>query len=106
MNGLAKYELSIHWSKHRDDPEWVSRYNEKVRLHNDDIIQGATTLDSGFDLYMPVDGSVYGYGEGNILRNSLKSNDPPSFLDVGVDGARALNLGIRCCMRENSRSSG
>jgi dUTPase len=105
MNGVTKYELSIYLSKNRDDPDWVSRYTEKVRFHNDNIMKGTTTLDSGFDLYMPVDGSEYGYGEGNILRNSLKSNDPPSPLDVGVDGARALNLGIRCCMREKSRSA-
>lgn len=102
---ITKYEMSIYLSKNRDDQEWVTRYNEKVRSHNDNIIKGATTLDSGFDLYMPTDGSDYGYGEGNIFRSSVKSNDPPSPLDVGVDGARALNLGIRCCMRENSSTT-
>ena len=95
---LTKYELHIYLSKNRDDPEWVSRYNEKVNKHNENIINGATTIDSGFDLFMPQNGTEYGYGVDNLMSlttaNSVESS-------MGADGARALNLGVRCCMREN-----
>jgi dUTPase len=101
---ITKYELTIYLSKNRDDDEWVSRYKEKVRLHNEKIIKYAgnatstDTVDSGFDLFMPTDGSEY--GEGNLIQNtSLEYNNVTSLLNVGVDGARALNLGVKCCMR-------
>ena len=96
---LTKYELYIYLSKNRDDDEWVSRYNEKVNKHNDNIINGATTIDSGFDLFMPNNGTEYGYGV-DILMSLTTATSVES--SMGADGARALNLGVRCCMRENS----
>lgn len=98
-NHITKYELYMYLSKNRQDEEWVNRYKEKVKTHNDNIINGVTTIDSGFDLFMPSDGSEYGYGEANNIRFGFKSNDPPAPLDIGMDGARALNLGVKCCMR-------
>lgn len=96
---LTKYELYIYLSKNRDDDEWVSRYNEKVNKHNDNIINGATTIDSGFDLFMPQNGTEYGYGVDILMPLTTATSVESS---MGADGARALNLGVRCCMRENS----
>jgi len=96
---LTKYELYIYLSKNRDDPEWVSKYNEKVNNHNANIINGATTIDSGFDLFMPQNGTDYGYGVNNLMSLTTATSVESS---MGADGARALNLGVRCCMRENS----
>jgi dUTPase len=96
---ITKYELYMYLSKNREDEEWVNRYKEKVQTHNNNIIKGVTTLDSGFDLFMPSDGSEYGYGEANNIRFGFKIHNPPAPLDIGMDGARALNLGVKCCMR-------
>ena len=99
----TKYQLYIYLSKHNDDEEWVSRYKQKVRDHNQKIIDAVAanpataTPDSGFDLFMPLSGTEY--IDSNIMRTDVKNNDPPAPLHVGVDGARALNLGLRCCMR-------
>ena len=98
----TKYQLYIYLSKHNDDEEWVRRYKQKVQTHNQKITATATavatavaaTPDSGFDLFMPHDGTEY---ETAIISRSY--NDPSSSLDIGVDGARGLNLGVRCCMR-------
>lgn len=99
----TKYQLYIYLSKHNDDEEWVRRYKQKVQTHNQKItatVAAATatavaaTPDSGFDLFMPHDGTEY---ETAIISRSY--NDPSSSLDIGVDGARSLNLGVRCCMR-------
>lgn len=101
----TKYQLYIYLSKHSDDEEWVRRYKQKVQTHNQKITDSAwgslfptaATPDSGFDLFMPHDGTEY---ETSIIsRSDIKKNDPPLPLDVGVDGARGLNLGVRCCMR-------
>jgi dUTPase len=46
---------------------------------------------------MPHDGDEY--ANANLLREKVSKNDPPAPLHVGVDGARSLNLGVRCCMR-------
>jgi dUTP pyrophosphatase len=89
----------VYLSKNREDEEWVNRYKDKAQTHNNNIIKGVTTLDSGFDLFMPSDGSEYGYGEANNIRFGFKSYNPPAPLDIGMDGARALNLGVKCCMR-------
>ena len=101
----TKYQLYIYLSKHNDDEEWVSRYKQKVQTHNQKITDSAwgslfptaVTPDSGFDLFMPHDGEEY--DNANILREKVSKNDPPAPLHVGVDGARSLNLGVRCCMR-------
>lgn len=99
----TKYQLYIYLSKNRDDPEWVQRYKQKVHDHNQKII--AQTLaatyapaDSGFDLFMPTDGTEYGYGVENLLSRQLITN-PGITSSQGVDGARGLNLGVRACMR-------
>jgi dUTPase len=101
----TKYQLYIYLSKHNDDEEWVSRYKQKVKDHNQKITDSAwgslfptaATPDSGFDLFMPHDGEEY--DNANILHEKVRKNDQPLPLHVGVDGARALNLGVRCCMR-------
>ena len=98
----TKYQLYIYLSKHSDDEEWVRRYKQKVSDHNQKITDATAnpataTPDSGFDLFMPFSGTEY--IDSNIMRTDVKNNDPPAPLHVGVDGARALNLGIRCCMR-------
>ena len=58
----------------------------------------AATPDSGFDLFMPNDGVDYGYGVDNLLSRQYITN-PGITCSSGVDGARGLNLGVRCCMR-------
>lgn len=95
---MTKYQLYVYLSKNRDDPEWVSRYTQKVNDHNQKIAAGLTP-DSGFDLFMPLSGVEY--TEANILRSHVINNNRPQPLPlhVGVDGARGLNLGVRCCMR-------
>ena len=98
---MTKYQLYIYLSKNRDDEEWVARYKKKVQDHNQKIHAAATataTPDSGFDLFMPTDGVDYGYGVENLLSRQIITN-PGITSSVGVDGARGLNLGVRCCMR-------
>lgn len=92
----TKYELYINLSKNQDDPEWVARYREKVDEHNQKI--ATSTPDSGFDLFMPTNGEEYGYGVDNLISRQFISN-PGITSSNGVDGARGLNLGVRCCMR-------
>ena len=92
----TKYELYINLSKNQDDPEWVARYREKVDEHNHKIT--TATPDSGFDLFMPTNGDEYGYGVDNLISRQFISN-PGITSSNGVDGARGLNLGVRCCMR-------
>jgi dUTPase len=96
----TKYNLYIYLSKNRDDTEWVERYRQKVRIHNQKIQDAAeaATPDSGFDLFMPNEGSDYGYGVENLLSRQYITS-PGITSSAGVDGARGLNLGIRCCMR-------
>ena len=95
---MTKYQLYIYLSKNQEDPEWVSRYKQKISDHNQKI-DTAVTPDSGFDLFMPLSGVEY--AETNIIRSDVINNNPPQPLPlhVGVDGARGLNLGVRCCMR-------
>ena len=108
----TKYQLYIYLSKHNDDEEWVGRYKQKVQHHNQKITDSAwgslfptaATPDSGFDLFMPHDGEEY--DNANILREKVRKNDPPLPLHVGVDGARSLNLGVRCCMRVTPPTTG
>lgn len=93
---MTKYQLYIYLSKNSDDAEWTQRYRNKVREHNQKIATAAP--DSGFDLFMPTDGTDYGYGVENLLsRNYI--NNPGITSSVDVDGARGLNLGVKCCMR-------
>jgi len=92
----TKYELYINLSKNQDDPEWVARYKQKVDEHNQKI--ATATPDSGFDLFMPTNGDKYGYGVDNLISRQFISN-PGITSSIGVDGARGLNLGVRCCMR-------
>ena len=102
----TKYQLYIYLSKNQDDAEWVQRYKQKVRIHNQKIqdaawgflFPDASTPDSGFDLFMPNDGADYGYGVDNLLSRQFITN-PGITSSAGVDGARGLNLGVRCCMR-------
>lgn len=95
---MTKYQLYIYLSKNQEDTEWVSRYKQKISDHNQRIAI-AVTPDSGFDLFMPLSGVEY--AEANILRSDVINNNRPQPLPlhVGVDGARGLNLGVRCCMR-------
>ena len=99
---MTKYQLYVYISKNRHDTEWVSRYTQKVNDHNQKIVAGLTP-DSGFDLFMPLSGVEY--AEANILRSDVINNNPPAPLHVGVDGARGLNLGVRCCMRMSQSST-
>ena len=94
---MTKYELYIYLSKNQDDPEWVARYKQKVDDHNQKIIAGGLA-DSGFDLFMPNNGADYGYGVDNLISRQFISN-PGITSSIGVDGARGINLGVRCCMR-------
>ena len=102
----TKYQLYIYLSMNQDDAEWVQRYRQKVRIHNQKIqdaawgglFPDAATPDSGFDLFMPNDGADYGYGVDNLLSRQYITN-PGITSSSGVDGARGLNLGVRCCMR-------
>lgn len=96
---MTKYQLYIYLSKNRDDPEWVQRYQQKVQEHNGKILAATATPDSGFDLFMPTDGTEYGYGVDNLLsRNDI--NNPGITTSSCVDGARGLNLAVRACMRK------
>jgi dUTPase len=99
---MTKYQLYIYLSKNQEDPEWVSRYKQKADDHNRKIIASATP-DSGFDLFMPLSGTEY--IDTNILRSDVINSNPPAPLHVGVDGARGLNLGVRCCMRVSSATT-
>jgi len=47
---------------------------------------------------MPNVGADYGYGVDNLLSRQYITN-PGITSSAGVDGARGLNLGVRCCMR-------
>ena len=94
----TKYQLYIYLSKNQDDADWVQRYRQKVQDHNQKIQDAAATPDSGFDLFMPNDGVDYGYGVDNLLSRQYITN-PGITCSSGVDGARGLNLGVRCCMR-------
>jgi dUTPase len=103
----TKYQLYIYLSKNQDDAEWVERYRQKVRDHNQkiqDAAATATTADSGFDLFMPNDGADYGYGIDNLISRQFITN-PGITSSAGVDGARGLNLGVRCCMRVTAASA-
>jgi dUTPase len=103
----TKYQLYIYLSKNQDDADWVERYRQKVRDHNQkiqDAATTATTADSGFDLFMPNDGADYGYGVDNLISRQFITN-PGITSSAGVDGARGLNLGVRCCMRVTAASA-
>jgi dUTP pyrophosphatase len=105
---MTKYQLYIYLSKNRDDSEWEQRYRNKVREHNQKVAATAATAtatpDSGFDLFMPIDGKEYGYGVDNLLsRNYI--NNPSITTPVEVDGARGLNLGVKCCMRVSAQTA-
>ena len=101
---MTKYELCVYLSKNQDDAEWVARYKQKVEEHNRKVLEADTadaTADSGFDLFMPTDGEEYGYGVDNLISRQFITN-PGITSSSGVDGARGLNLGVRCCMRAPS----
>jgi dUTP pyrophosphatase len=97
----TKYTLYIYLSKNQEQEEWVARYQKKVKDHNQKIMDGTDTPDSGFDLFMPAEGSDYGYGVDNLI-SSNHIAAPALSPSIGVDGARGLNLGVRCCMRISS----
>lgn len=94
---MTKYQLYIYLSNNKDDEEWTARYRNKVQEHNEKI-HAAATPDSGFDLFMPSNGTEYGYGVDNLISRQFITNPGITSSD-GVDGARGLNLGVRCCMR-------
>jgi dUTPase len=96
---MTKYQLYIYLSKNQDDAEWVTRYKQKAEEHNCKVLSpdANATPDSGFDIFMPTDGTEYGYGVDNLLSRQFITN-PGITHSVGVDGARGLNLGVRCCM--------
>ena len=97
---MTKYHLYIYLSTNKDDEEWVARYKKKVQDHNEKIhdTTATATADSGFDLFMPNEGADYGYGVDNLISRQFITN-PGITSSAGVDGARGLNLGVRCCMR-------
>ena len=104
---MTKYQLYIYLSNNKDDEEWTARYRTKVQEHNEKIraataasaaTAAAATPDSGFDLFMPSNGTEYGYGVDNLISRQFITNPGITSSD-GVDGARGLNLGVRCCMR-------
>jgi dUTPase len=95
---MTKYQLYIYISKNQDDDEWRQRYRNKVREHNQKIHHDSTSADSGFDLFMPNEGSEYGYGVDNLISRQFITN-PGITSSESVDGARGLNLGVRACMR-------
>jgi len=113
---MTKYQLYIYLSKNRDDLEWNARYKQKIDEHNQKIAPSASstaapsataplaTPDSGFDLFMPIDGSEYGYGVDNLISRNYISN-PGITSSATVDGARGLNLGVRACMRKSASAS-
>lgn len=94
---MTKYQLYIYLSNNKDDDEWTQRYRNKVQEHNQKIAAAAAP-DSGFDLFMPNEGTDYGYGVDNLISRQFITN-PGITSSAGVDGARGLNLGVRCCMR-------
>ena len=98
---MTKYELYVYLSKNQDDAEWVARYKQKVEEHNRKVIEADATADSGFDLFMPTNGEEYGYGVDNLISRQFITN-PGITSSSGVDGARGLNLGVRCCMRASA----
>lgn len=103
---MTKYQLYIYLSNNKDDEEWTARYRTKVQEHNEKIHNATATAsasatatpDSGFDLFMPCNGTEYGYGVDNLISRQFITNPGITSSD-GVDGARGLNLGVRCCMR-------
>ena len=97
---MTKYLLYLYLSGNRDDEEWVARYKKKVQDHNEKIRDAAatSTADSGFDLFMPNEGTDYGYGVDNLISRQFITN-PGITSCGGFEGARGLNLGVRCCMR-------
>jgi dUTP pyrophosphatase len=101
---MTKYQLYLYLSNNnnnKDDEEWTARYKKKVQDHNEKICSASAadaTPDSGFDLFMPSNGSDYGYGVDNLISRQFITNPGITSSD-GVDGARGLNLGVRCCMR-------
>jgi dUTPase len=103
---MTKYHLYIYLSKNRDDPEWTARYKQKIHEHNSKITgnDATETPDSGFDLFMPTDGSEYGYGVDNLISRNYISN-PGITTSSGVDGARGLNLAVRVCMQSQQNAS-
>lgn len=102
----------MYLSTNQTDDEWVERYKEKVCTHNQKIqdaawgflFPAAATPDSGFDLFMPNEGADYGYGVDNLISRQFITN-PGITSSAGVDGARGLNLGVRCCMRASSSAT-
>ena len=101
-SAMTKYELYMYLSTNQTDEEWVQKYKEKVSTHNQKIADSAAaTPDSGFDLFMPNEGADYGYGVDNLISRQFITN-PGITSSSGVDGARGLNLGVRCCMRASS----
>lgn len=108
---MTKYQLYVYLSKNQDDAEWVARYKQKVEEHNRKVLDAAespdatdATADSGFDLFMPTNGEEYGYGVDNLISRQFITN-PGITSSIGVDGARGLNLGVRCCMRAAAPAS-
>jgi len=99
---MTKYQLYIYLSNNKDDEEWTARYRNKVQEHNEKIhdatAPATATPDSGFDLFMPSNGTDYGYGVDNLISRQFITNPGITSSD-GVDGARGLNLFVRCCMR-------
>jgi hypothetical protein len=73
----------------QSDAEIVARYRKKVGEHNQKIYD-RLFADSGFDIFMPLDGD-------NYLMNQNCGN---------IDGARFLGLGLKCAMRKREEPCG
>jgi dUTPase len=103
---MTKYELYVYLSKNQDDAEWAARYKQKVEEHNRKVLEADApdAADSGFDLFMPTNGEEYGYGVDNLISRQFITN-PGITSSSGVDGARGLNMGVRCCMRAATATS-
>ena len=78
-----KYELLI-FITNLEDTEMISKYSQKIESNN--------FQDSGFDIFMPNDGSHY-------LADTKKTM-------VSIDGARFLGLGLKCCMLKKGEPCG
>jgi dUTP pyrophosphatase len=70
-----KYELCI-FIINPEDKEIISKYKQKIESNK--------FQDSGFDIFMPNDGSHYLSDTKNTM--------------ISIDGARFLGLGMKCCM--------
>ena len=78
-----KYELCIYITN-PEEKEMISKYQQKIESNK--------FQDSGFDIFMPNDGSHYLSNTNNTM--------------ISIDGARFLGLGMKCCMLKKGAPCG